>query len=1038
MGKPRRSKERLRLTRLWGEAFVAERPPKKTSSFSSAKPTPIGVNKASNRRVRASWRYAQVTNARSTKYKVSNRLVHNRTPQVQTNIKLRAYQQTHDSTAKVPHGKLVNHFPPFAKGVVGGQDRFEKRIFSLGGLPPAEKVFEYKRGRRRVRLRRRVFRPRTPPVPLDKDHEGISPRLAYKGVARICVPRRYTHYKSMQGALATSSRYGSKYAFGRGSGDQLQKVHIDTRSRVGALGTHHRLRARRVKSAGLQEKSLSQGVRKDRDEKSHVRSKGSSHIRKGKIPPTRVAFPPSLHRSSFRFCEKSPRRGLGLGASAPPRPQDGGDHRELTSPRVARKKVSFTIPPQSSSRVRLSGLRVGGGGYNGKEGGARFLVSPARPTHQPEGARRSHSHDDGLRSSRGDSFVKGGQCHRILVSQKRRGASAPLQLRSQALSIVGQGTPSIDSSGARPLRRNGGGRGVKVGGESGGRGPLSRNISKDTSRVSRGEVEPRGGHVCFPPKHIATPVLCKVPTPSRDASGCFSVPLGEPQGRIRTHPMEHDPALAGTFEGQSSHSVDDFGPHVGFHMVVAPSPQAARSSLSLRETEEEVGFTNGHPGNEYAPPAGAPNLCDLIGDIFQSKGLTPDQVGRYLKINTPRLRRYQSAFGRFYDLAFAKGLGLDANLTQMSAVLLDLDSISPSQARNAYAALLCIPGMESIKYQPLLQKVKRKWNASSPRYVDFWDPMPVFMRLVHAPYPSTLEGLRTRLILVWRFLGLYRSVDLSRTYRTVCVRDNKVYVRVHRKQKQVTFERVLSLPIKGISPAHLLLDYVRQTRHLVPAKEPVLVSLRPPYKSISRNTIGRITRDALAELGVDTSMWGPHSTRGAFVKFYKSLELPSEVVAEIGQWANLEAFAKHYLRLGAADEAASKLWKFVHTASRGPWCCGDTSPTPQEPVTRGGEEEEHAKHQGHIEPALPDPLCMDAGLEPVLNVAPNSALVPFVPIASRTRSSLEGHEVPRVPSVPKASKKKRVRTKEWLKPRPKVAVKLSSGRKATRFVVDSS
>ena len=96
------------------------------------------------------------------------------------------------------------------------------------------------------------------------------------------------------------------------------------------------------------------------------------------------------------------------------------------------------------------------------------------------------------------------------------------------------------------------------------------------------------------------------------------------------------------------------------------------------------------------------------------------------------------------------------------------------------------------------------------------------------------------------------------------------------------------------------------------------------------------------------------------------------------------------------------------------------------------------KHQGHMEPALPDPLCMDAGLGPALNAAPNSALVPFVPIASRTRSSLEGHEVPRVPSVPKASKKKRVRTKEWFKPRPKVVVKLSSGRKATRFVVDSS
>ena len=76
-------------------------------------------------------------------------------------------------------------------------------------------------------------------------------------------------------------------------------------------------------------------------------------------------------------------------------------------------------------------------------------------------------------------------------------------------------------------------------------------------------------------------------------------------------------------------------------------------------------------------------------------------------------------------------------------------------------------------------------------------------------------------------------------------------------------------------------------------------------------------------------MWGPHSTRGAFVGVFKRLELGSEVVAELGQWQNLEAFGKHYLRLGAADAAAEAVSSFlVHNASRETCCPSDSSRTP--------------------------------------------------------------------------------------------------------------
>ena len=112
------------------------------------------------------------------------------------------------------------------------------------------------------------------------------------------------------------------------------------------------------------------------------------------------------------------------------------------------------------------------------------------------------------------------------------------------------------------------------------------------------------------------------------------------------------------------------------------------------------------------------------------------------------------------------------------------------------------------------------------------------------------------------------------------------------------------LPNEHISPWHVLLDYVRVTAPFTKPGEPVLIGLKPPYAPICANTVTSITKEALLGLGLDLGEDGAHTTRGAFVGFYKYLELPSEVVAELGQWANLEAVGKHYLRLGAVDQAA--------------------------------------------------------------------------------------------------------------------------------------
>ena len=110
--------------------------------------------------------------------------------------------------------------------------------------------------------------------------------------------------------------------------------------------------------------------------------------------------------------------------------------------------------------------------------------------------------------------------------------------------------------------------------------------------------------------------------------------------------------------------------------------------------------------------------------------------------------------------------------------------------------------------------------------------------------------------------------------------------------------------------------YVDLTALYVPPGGPLFCSLVPPYKPLSANSLGRITKNLLKKLGVPMEVFGPHSTRGAGVKFYKDLGLSSEQVCELGQWKNAGAFTTHYLRLGAAETAERILNPFlVHSVS---------------------------------------------------------------------------------------------------------------------------
>jgi hypothetical protein len=255
---------------------------------------------------------------------------------------------------------------------------------------------------------------------------------------------------------------------------------------------------------------------------------------------------------------------------------------------------------------------------------------------------------------------------------------------------------------------------------------------------------------------------------------------------------------------------------------------------------------------------------------------------------------------------------------------------------------------------------------------------------------DSIEDVRGRLILIFRLLHLHRSIDLARARRIKSqvekfqgngwqasshgqkgasrsplphhvTSENRtstdvspLFIALQRKgEKDLHWERVLDLKCPHISPRFLLERYVSLTKHHGTPGGPLLLSLHPPYKPLCSNSIGRITKNLLHQFGVNTNVFGPHSTRGAGVHMYKKLGLSSEHVAEIGHWKNLEAFSKHYLRLGVVDIAKKgpRGGGLVHNVSPGRSAESDRSRTPETEWDMGGSDrEDEAQSTGEPSP----------------------------------------------------------------------------------------
>jgi hypothetical protein len=341
--------------------------------------------------------------------------------------------------------------------------------------------------------------------------------------------------------------------------------------------------------------------------------------------------------------------------------------------------------------------------------------------------------------------------------------------------------------------------------------------------------------------------------------------------------------------------------------------------------------------------------------MLQAQEKTPEQIDMYLR-QLPDLRRYDSSFRQFWNQCVSNGLVLStATFWDVVTELCKHHEVSHSQSQHAYAAILLLPGWDQFRFFPMLERLKKDWNDHTPKYAAFWDATDYLEKLKGRPLNwNSIQQVRDRLILTWRFFQLSRSIDLSRTYRQISRVGDKVFISTKMKGwTKARWEEVLSLPsTPSLSPLHLLQRYALLTERLALPSSPLLLQTKAPFKQLLSDRIASITRELLLDLGVPVHSWGPHSTRGAGVLMYKNLGLTSEEVCEIGKWKNSQAFSNHYLRLGAATRAAQEIERRVHTVSSGQRAEPEGSHSPPRPSEEGRSDPE-GEAQGPDETCCP-------------------------------------------------------------------------------------
>lgn len=210
-----------------------------------------------------------------------------------------------------------------------------------------------------------------------------------------------------------------------------------------------------------------------------------------------------------------------------------------------------------------------------------------------------------------------------------------------------------------------------------------------------------------------------------------------------------------------------------------------------------------------------------------------------------------------------------------------------------------------------------KLRTPLPRYNLTWDPENV-LNYVGGLFPNeslSFETLSKKLATLLALVTAHRVQTLSLIrISNIKQMSDKIVIHIPDKIKTSAINRsqpMLILPYfsdkPSICPARSLEHYLQKSANKRPNDcDFLFITYKKPFRKVSSQTLSRWMKVTLSESGIDTSIFGAHSTRHAATSAAKRLGVSLDLIRKTAGWSgNSATFARFYNREVATESSES-------------------------------------------------------------------------------------------------------------------------------------
>ena len=220
--------------------------------------------------------------------------------------------------------------------------------------------------------------------------------------------------------------------------------------------------------------------------------------------------------------------------------------------------------------------------------------------------------------------------------------------------------------------------------------------------------------------------------------------------------------------------------------------------------------------------------------------------------------------------------------------------------------IVALPGNVSFGSHPLTTRLLKgvfELKPSLPRYQDTWDVSVVLKLLENWNLDEiTLKDLTLKLTMLLAITTSQRiqtlkalSISNMNLKADQCHFKIDVLLKTSRPGKHLNNLVIAAYSAnKNLCPIKHLQSYVGKTSALRGTHTQLFLSYQKPHNPVSTDTIGRWIKVVMAKAGINTEMYGAHSTRAASTSAAHKKNIDTNKILAAAGWSNENTFSKFY------------------------------------------------------------------------------------------------------------------------------------------------